>query len=82
MTLLVLLLISSLRHLLFHFPVFCFQAGDHFSSCRFVGTVPKTLDKSKLDFKLGYLNEVCYNALYFLSNFSTFSSEMSLDVTF
>lgn len=39
-------------------------------------------DNGKLGFKLGCLNEVCYNSLYFISNFSSFSSLMSLDVTF
>lgn len=39
-------------------------------------------DKSQFDFKLGCLEEVCYNSLYFVSSFSTFSSPVSLDVTF
>lgn len=87
---------GSFCSLLFYASVFCSvfpclvsggRAGDRFYCHRWAGTVPRILENSKLESSLGYVNGVCYNALYFLSNFSsvfpiTFSSEVSLDVTF
>lgn len=59
-----------------------FLTWEPFCWRRSAGTVPRAQVKGRVDFKLVSLKEVCSNALHFLSDFSTFSSQMSLDVTF
>lgn len=59
-----------------------FLSWEPFCWRRSAGAVPRVQVKGTADFKLQSLKEVCSNALHFLSEFSTFSSQMSLDVTF
>lgn len=65
-------------------PVSCIQSLSWEPFCwrRSAGAVPRVQVKGTADFKLRSLKEVCSNAVHFLSEFSTFSSQMSLDVTF
>lgn len=69
---LVLFYVFLYRRFLFYFFVLGFWVGEYFCWSRLVGIVFRIYDNIKLDFKLGYLNEVCYNVLYFILNFVIF----------
>lgn len=73
---------------LFHVSVFRpisrvrFPSSERFRCSHLASTAPRMHDNSKLEFQLGCRNDACCNSPYRISNFSTFSSLMSLDVTF